>query len=60
MIPIAKDDVIAYVAATGWEPKRREDLYREWCAVVGVSVLRSDVERARQGRRRETNHRLPF
>jgi hypothetical protein len=58
MIPIAKDDVIGYLAVTDWEPARREALYREWCALVGVSVLRSDVTRVRQGRIRETNRSL--
>lgn len=55
MIPIAKDDVIAYLAVTDWKPDAREALYRSWCLVVGVSVLRSDVNRVRQGRRRELN-----
>jgi len=58
LIPLAKDDVIAYIAVTDWPPRQRELFYRAWCRVVGVDVLRSDVTRARQGRKRELNRRL--
>jgi len=55
MIPIAKDDVIEYLAVTDWPADRRERLYLEWCKHVGVSALRSDIQRVKQARRRESN-----
>lgn len=58
MIPIAKDDVIAYLAACAWDPKAREALYRDWCAAVGLDVNSRDLNRARAGRRRELNRKL--
>lgn len=58
MIPIAKDDVIAYLIVTDWPPADREALYRKWCAAVGTDVLRGDLKRARAGRRRELNRKL--
>lgn len=57
-VPIALDDVIAYLAATDWLPSRREALYRDWCEVVGLPVERSQLARARNGRRRELNRKL--
>jgi hypothetical protein len=59
-IPIAKDDVIAYLAVTDWTADARELLYRDWCAVVDLPVERTDVRRARNGRRRETNRRFEW
>jgi hypothetical protein len=58
MIPIAKDDVIAYLAAAAWPPNDREAMYRSWCEVVGLAVNSKDLERARAGRRRELNRKL--
>lgn len=58
LIPIAKDDVIAYLIAADWKPDAREALYRAWCREVGVQVHNSDVKRARAGRLRELNRKL--
>lgn len=60
MIPIAKDDVVAYLASTDWEPIKRELLYRSWAGLVGCPIYRSDLERVRQARRRECNRALPL
>jgi len=57
-VPIALDDVIAYLAVTDWSPAHREALYRDWCEVVGLPVERTQLARARAGRRRELNRRL--
>lgn len=59
-IPIAKDDVIGYLAACAWSPEQRGELYREWCEVVGVFCSAPDLKRAKAGRRRELNRRLDF
>jgi hypothetical protein len=58
LIPIAKDDVIAYLIAADWKPDAREALYRAWCLEVHVQVHKSDVTRARAGRVRELNRKL--
>lgn len=60
MIPIAVDDVIAYLAAADWEPKARGALFRDWCEVVGVWCSAPLLKRAQAGRRRETNRPLSF
>jgi hypothetical protein len=60
VIPIAKDDVIAYLIATDWKPAARELLYRDWCEVVGVDCSRTDIARVRGGRRRELNRGFNF
>jgi hypothetical protein len=60
LMPIMKDDVIAYLAVTDWKPDAREALYRRWCAAVKLPVHKSDVVRARQGRKRELNRKLDF
>lgn len=59
-IPIMKDDVIAYLAATDWPPSRRGELYRDWCEVTGTFCSAPDLKRARAGRRREMNRKLDF
>lgn len=58
MIPIAKDDVIAYLAACAWTPKEREAMYRSWCDAVDLPVNSRDLDRARAGRKRELNRKL--
>lgn len=59
-LPIMKDDVIAYLIVADWKPVEREELYRSWCEVVGVDVLRSDLRRVRAARAKETIRSLDF
>lgn len=54
----AKDDVIAFTIAEGWNSIEREMWYRAWCRAVRCDVTRSDLRRVRDGRRRELNRAL--
>jgi len=53
-----KDDAIAAIVDRVNDDDAREVMYRLWCRLHHVSVLRGDLERVRKGRRRELQRRL--
>ena len=55
-----KDVAIARIVAAMWTPDEREQWYRMWCTAVGLFCSSVDLERVREGRRREMHPRLPL